>query len=218
MINSVLSIFLKDALLEARRKTSFAGILVYVIGTVYVCYLSFRLIIDVPTWNALYWIILLFAAVNAVARNFLVETRGIQLYNYLIFSPSSFIISRILFNVIYLFSIAMVTYLFYALFLGNLVQDIPMFLISAFLGTACLSSILTLMSAIASSAGGNPSLVAILGFPVILPTLLTVIRSSKNAIDGLAWSVNMQYLIVLGTLFILSLVLAILLFPYLWKD
>ncbi len=218
MFRSVLTLISKDALLELRRKTSIAGILIYIISSVYICYLSFRQIIDVPTWNALFWIVILFAAVNAVARNFLNDSKGVQLYNYLLLSPVTLIISRIIFNVFYLFILASVTFFFYSLFLGSLVENMTMFFTGLILGSACLASILTLMSAIASKAGGNPSLVAILGFPVIIPTLMTVIRFSKNAIDGIAWSVNINYIIILGALFIISIVMAILLFPYLWKE
>ena len=160
----------------------------------------------------------MFAAVNAVARNFLSDSKGIQLYNYLLLSPVVMILSRIIFNVFYLFILASITFLFYTLFLGNLVNDMAMFASGMLLGCGCLAAILTLMSAIAAKAGGNPSLVAVLGFPVIIPTLMTVMRFTKNAIDGLAWSVNLHYLLILGALFIMSIVMAILLFPYLWKE
>jgi heme exporter protein B len=218
MFKAVLTIIGRDSLLELRRKTSMAGILIYVVSSVYICYLSFRQIIDVPTWNALLWIIILFAAINAVAKSFITESKGVQLYNYLLISPVVMILSRIAFNVFFMTILALITFSFYSLFLGNLVGNITMFACGLILGSACLASVLTLMSAIASKAGGNPSLVAVLGFPVIIPTLMTVMRYTKNAIDGLAWSVNLHYLLILGALFIISVVMAVLLFPYLWKD
>jgi heme exporter protein B len=59
---------------------------------------------------------------------------------------------------------------------------------------------------------------SILSFPVLMPLLILVIRLSKQAIDGLAWSVSYQFLGILIALNVIMIVLAILLFPYLWQD
>lgn len=75
-----------------------------------------------------------------------------------------------------------------------------------------------MVSAIASKAGNNTTLVAILGFPILIPLLITTIRFSKNAMDGLAWSVSTHYIILLAALNLLVVTLAYLLFPYLWKE
>lgn len=204
--------------MEWRQKYAFGGLLVYVISTVYVCYLSFKQIIDPSTWNALFWIILLFAAVSAVAKGFLQESRGVQLYQFILLNPRLVILSKIIYNLVLLSLLSLIALGFYMLFVGNLIQNMGMYLIGMILGISGLSSLLTLISAIASRAGGNASMVSILGFPVLIPLLITVIKFSKNAIDGLAWSVNNQYLIVLILLNIILITLAYLLFPYLWKD
>lgn len=94
-------------------------------------------------------------------------------------------------------SLSLICFLFYSLFIGNLVQDIPMFILCLLLGSAGFSSVLTLMSAIASRTNGNLTLMAILSFPVQVPLLMTLIRVSKNAIDGLDPSVSYKFLIIL---------------------
>jgi len=208
----------KEFQLEWRNKTLVTGMLIYVVSTVFICYLAFRQIVDVPTWNALFWIIMVFAAVNAVARSFMQETRGIQLYYYTLLHPATVILSKILYNFLLLLALALVNLLFYSLFLGNLISDLPMFLSGLILGSLGLSSILTLVSAIASKAGNSPSLMAILSFPILLPLLMTIMRFSKNAIDGLGWTVNGNYGIALGGLGVMVIALSYLLFPYLWKD
>jgi heme exporter protein B len=86
------------------------------------------------------------------------------------------------------------------------------------LGSAGLSSTLTLVSAIASRAGNNPSMMAILSFPILIPLLMTIMRFSKNAIDGIGWSVNSNYAIILAALTAMVTLLSYLLFPYLWRD
>lgn len=208
----------KEFQLEWRQKSAIAGVVIYVISTIFICYITFRQIIDIPTWNALFWIIMLFAAVNAVARSFMQESRGLQIYYYTLVNPVTVIFSKIFYNSILLCAIALVNYLIYSLFLGNTVTDLSMFLVGLFLGSIGLAATLTMIAAIASRANGNPSLMAILSFPVLIPLLLTIIRFSKNAIDGITWAVNGNYAIILVALIIMVCTLSYLLFPYLWRE
>ncbi|MEP7264257.1 MAG: ABC transporter permease, partial [Bacteroidota bacterium] len=75
-----------------------------------------------------------------------------------------------------------------------------------------------LVSALASRAENNSALMAILGFPLIIPLLITVIRFSKNAIEGIDYAANQPYLVILISLNLLVFALSFLLFPYLWRD
>lgn len=194
------------------------GMLIYVISTVFICYMTFKRIIDVPTWNALFWIIMVFAAINAVARSFMQESRGIQLYYYTMVHPAAVILSKIIYNAALLISVALIHLLFYSLFLGNEIQDMTMFLIGLLLGSTGLAATLTLVSAISSRASNSPSLMAILSFPILIPLLMTIIRFSRNAIDGIDWVMNASYVYVLLALIGMVVTLSYLLFPYLWKD
>jgi heme exporter protein B len=74
------------------------------------------------------------------------------------------------------------------------------------------------MSGLSLKAGGNFTLTAILSFPLTFPLLLVVIKVSKFAIDGLAFSVSINYLGVLCLLNIIVITLSYVLFPYLWND
>lgn len=75
------------------------------------------------------------------------------------------------------------------------------------------------MSAIAAKAQQNAALIAILGFPVILPQLLLLMRLSKAGLGEVFRSGAFLQLsgLILG-LDVLVFVLAVILFPYLWKD
>lgn len=208
----------KELTLEWKSKYAIGGLLLYVISTVFVAYLSFKRIIEVPTWNALFWIILLFAATNAIAKSFVQETRGKRLYLYTLASPQAIIFSKIIYNAILVAVLSFLSYFIYSVLLGDLVENHSMFLLAVFLGAIGFSSTLTLISAIASQSDNNMTLMSILGFPIILPLLMTVMKFSKNAIDGLAWSVNYKYVGVLLLLNVMVIILSYLLFPYLWRD
>src|SRR5258706_583311 len=61
---------------EWKQRHAFFGLVLYCAATIFIAYLAFRNSIDTVTWNALFWIIMLFASVNALAKSFLSESRG----------------------------------------------------------------------------------------------------------------------------------------------
>jgi heme exporter protein B len=75
-----------------------------------------------------------------------------------------------------------------------------------------------MISAIASKASNNGTLMAILSFPVIIPVILLLIRVSKRAIDGLDRSLSYQDMGVLLALNVIVIATSLLLFPFLWRD
>jgi ABC-type transport system involved in cytochrome c biogenesis permease component len=77
ILNEIKTLIWKEVTLEWRQKYALSGMLLYVVSTVFVCYLSFNLRRNQLTpivWNTLFWIILLFTAVNAIAKSFSQET------------------------------------------------------------------------------------------------------------------------------------------------
>jgi heme exporter protein B len=208
----------KEIKLELRHKYALNGIVLYVVSTVFVSYLSFKQLIDPATWNALFWIILLFASINAISKSFMQESKGILLYYYTLTDPQTFILSKIIYNALLMLFISLVCYACYSLFIGNIVQNQGLFIASFAIGSIGISSILTLISGIASKTNNNFSLIAVLSFPIMMPLLLTLMKVSKYAIDGISLSVTYKYLLVLGLLDVIVLTLSYILFPYLWKD
>ncbi len=187
-------------------------------ATVFICYLSFHEILDIPVWNALFWIIQLFAGVNAIAKSFLQESRGRTLYYYIVADPRAIILSKIIYNFLLMMLLSVFNLLFYSILIGNPIVDMPLFILSMLLGSMGLSSVLSMVSAIASRAGHSAALMPILSFPVLLPLLMTTIRLSKNSIDGLAWAVSQPLVIILAALNVMVAAMGFLLFPYLWKE
>lgn len=207
----------KEIKLELRNKYALGGILLYVISTVFVSYLCFKQIVTPATWNALFWIILLFASLNAVAKSFATETKGKLLYIYSLVSPQAVILSKIIYNSLLLLVLSGLCLAVYCLFIGSKIQDMPLFLLTLALGSFGFSSLLTMVSAIASKTGNNFTLMAILSFPIILPLLMVLIKLSKNALDGLEkWDVH--YLLILLCINVIIIALSYLLFRYLWRD
>lgn len=234
----------KELRLELRNKHAFGGILIYVLSTIFVCYLSFTSLIDLTTWNALFWIILLFASLNAVSKTFASESNARRLYLYTLASPQAIIVSKILYNIIVVVVLMTVSLFFYGLTIGTeawvssdihpigegalgvnlssaeLLQssNVPMFVLSLVLGAIGFASVFTLISAIAAQTNNNLGITAILGFPVILPMLLLLIDFSQNALLGKGMSDVLYFIAVLLGLNAICMALAYLLFPYLWRS
>ena len=218
MLQPVFSLLKKDVLLELRQQHTLYGILLYIASTVFVLSLSVQEL-EANVWNGLFWVIQLFVCVNAVAKSFLQESKGKMLYYYSIVSPIQFIIAKIIYNVCLMIGMSLVSLLLYAIFLNNPVSNALQFAGIVVLGGASISLVFTLMSAIAAKANQNAALIAILGFPVILPLLLLLMQLSKAAFNEIFREGALLQLtgLIIG-LDLLIVGMAVVLFPYLWKE
>jgi heme exporter protein B len=211
----------KEFLLEWRQRYALNGMLLYIVGAVFVCYLSFnarRGQLTPIVWNTLFWIILLFTAINAIAKSFVQERAGRQLYYYIIASPQQIILSKILYNTALMLVLALLGFSVYAFVLGNPVDDVLLYLLTLVLGAIGFAASLTLVSGIASKAENPATLMAVLSFPIILPLLLMLLKISKNALDGLDRSTSWNEIAIVLAIDAIVVTLSWLLFPFLWRS
>jgi len=205
-------------MLEWRQKHAIGGILLYLVSTIFICYLAFAGIMNAQTWNALYWIIMAFASLNLVLKSFTDENTGRKLYFYTLASPVSVIFSKIIINTLVMFFLGILGYLLFSLFMGNMAQNMVAWWMVLLMGVWGFASVLTMVSAIAGQTRNNFTLMAVLGFPLILPMILLLIKSSAAAIAGAATSAILPDALVILLLIAISLTLSYVLFPYLWKE
>ncbi len=206
----------KDLLLEVRQQYSFYGILLYIMATIFVLYMTIREP-EAKVWNGLFWVIQLFICINAVAKSFLQETRGRMLYFYSIVNPRDFILAKLVFNSVLMLLMSFLSILLFSLFLGNPVQKVLPFIGLVLLGGWSLSLVFTFLSAIAAKAQQNAAIMAILGFPIIIPQLMLLMQLANTVFSdktGIAFST----LLLIVALDVLVVMLAVILFPFLWKD
>jgi heme exporter protein B len=211
----------KEITLEWRQRYALNGMLLYIVSTVFVCYLSFKLKSNQLTpimWNTLFWIIILFTAVNAISKSFTQERAGRLLYYYTIASPQGIILSKIIYNSGLMLVLSLTGFGFYAFVMGNPVGDLWMYLVTIFLSSIGFASSLTMVAGIASKAENNGALMAILSFPVIIPMLLMVMKLAKNALDGLDRGSSSEEVMILLALDAIVVSLSLILFPYLWRS
>lgn len=207
----------KDLLLEWRQKYALNGIILYVFSTLFIIKIAFGSV-QPSSWITLFWITVLFTAVNAGAKSFIQEGRSRQLYYYVLSSPENIILAKFLYNCLLFTLLGLISLAGYLFFFGNIIGNLSYFLLVMVLGTTGFAAIFTMISGIASKARGSATLMSILSFPVILPQLLLLLKLSRRAADGLTIESGEKNLVALLAINVTVTVVSYLLFPYLWRD
>ena len=213
-----MSLLKKEILLETRQQHTLYGVILYIASTVFVIYMT----MDAPeaeTWNALFWTLQLFVCINAVAKSFLQESKGRMLYYYTIASPTQFMLAKLTYNALLMLVMNLINLLIFTALMGDPTISYGLFVLISLLGAVGLSLVFTMLAAIASKAMQQASLMAILGFPVILPQLLLLVRLSKTAFSEIfREGVPFQLILLLLALDVMIILLSLILYPFLWKD
>jgi len=215
---SVWLLIQKDILLELRQRHAFYGVLLYVLSTIFVLYLTIEQP-EADIWTALFWVTQLFICINAVAKSFLQESQGRMLYFHTVVSPAEFMTAKLTYNLLLMTVMNTASLLLFLAFMGDPTTEALRFFGISWLGSAGLSLVFTMLAAIATKALQQASLMAILGFPLILPQLLLLMRLSKTVLgESFATSSPLEVVMLLLALDISVAVLSLILFPFLWKD
>ena len=215
-VNHIFTLIKKDLLLEVRQQYSFYGILLYIVATIFVLYMTIQEP-EAKVWNGLFWVIQLFICINAVAKSFLQETRGRMLYFYSIVNPRDFVLAKLVFNSLLMLLMSFLSVILFTLFLGNPIENMPKFIGLVLLGGWSLNLVFTFLSAIAAKAQQNAAIMAILGFPLIIPQIMLLMQLSNSVFSDKA-GIALSTLLLIVALDILVILLAVILFPFLWKD
>lgn len=216
-MNHILALIKKDLLLEIRQQYTFYGIVLYVASTIFVLYLAMGQP-EEKIWNGLFWMIQLFICVNAVAKSFLQESQGRMLYFYTVAGARDFILAKLLFNAALMILMSIVSLVLFQLLLGNPLRNPVRFIGFVCLGGCSLSLVFSFLAAIAARARQGAALMAILGFPLIIPQVLLLMKMSNTAFADVIQASLVQIILMLVALDVLVIALAVILFPFLWKD
>ncbi len=208
----------KEIVIEWRQLFAFNGIVLYLISTVFVCYLSFEGMIALSTWNSLFWVILLFASLNAVLKSFIQEREGRMLYYYSITSAEAVIVSKMIYNAMLMVILSVIGLAIFIAFMGNPITSFGLFLVNMLLGVIGFSSVMSMVSAIASKARNNFTLMGVLSFPLILPLLLVLMKVSSASITGSTIGEQAGNLLLVVLITGITFTLSNLLFPYIWRE
>ena len=216
-LQNIYTLLKKDILIEFRQQYTFFGVLLYIASTTFVIYLSMGQPED-KVWNGLFWVILLFICINAVARSFIQEGKGRMLYLNAIASPVQFIFSKLIYNGLLMILMSGLSLLLFTILLGNPLQHAWLFFGIACLGGISLSLVFSFLAAIAAKASQPSAIMAILGFPLIIPQLMLLMKIANIAFSDIVQNGLGQMIGLLAGFDIMIIALAYILFPFLWKD
>lgn len=203
--------------MEWRQKYALSGVLLYVVTTVFLLYFLFDTV-GPESWAALFWVTVLFASINAVAKSFMQESYGRMLYFYSVAAPFHFLLAKMVYNLLLLLAISFLTLLSFCLLLGTPIEQLFDWGVIAGTGSIGFSLTFTTISAIAAKAENNATLMAILGFPVVLPQLALLTDLSRTLIlTGRLGSAD-DTLLAIGAVDLIIVIVSFLLFPYLWRE
>ena len=217
MYKRILHIIIKDIRLDIRGKFGFLASLLYLLTIVFVI---FKLIGDVSLVMkmALFWIIILFTAINFMSQSYGNHLRKRKIYYYQVYSPTELILAKIILNLIKLLITGSILVLIQSLLSGSMVKDPVLFVSGFILASIGIVAVLTLVASISIYGHEQNGLMTILALPLLLPVLLLSMRISLVSERMFVDSKVSNYLLMLSGIDILLITLLIIFFPIVWKS
>lgn len=183
--DDVVAVLAKEVRSELRTRYALNAILLFAVASVVVVgFSTARAGLDGFTAGALYWIVLFFSAMSALAHVFVKEedTRT-ALALRLAARPSAVYFGKLLFNALLLVLLALlITPLFIGL-VDMTIYNWTLFAATVTLGVAGLAGAATMLAAIVSRSSLRGALFAVLCLPILLPVLLAAVGATQAAMD-----------------------------------
>lgn len=180
-----LAVFTKETQVELRTRHALNAMLLFAVTSVAVVgFGTARAAPDGFTVAALFWIVLFFSAVSALAHVFVKEEdTQTALALRLSARPAAVYFGKLLFNVVLLSTLAGITTPLFMTLVEMHVYQWSQFLLTLGLGVAGLAGATTIIAAIVARASIRGALFAVLSFPVLLPLLLAAVGATQASMD-----------------------------------
>ncbi len=215
--NGILNYCRRDLQLEWKDKSVLTSSFIYLVTIVFICIHAFE-IVEPDTWNALFWIVLLFTILTITSRSFDAESNQGFGYHFHLVPPQLIIGAKLLLNGFYSIILACIAFLVFSIFLGNDIQSSGSFFLVLVLGASGIGFTFTLTSCLSTRANGNLVLTSVLSLPIILPMLIVIVQLTETCFSRNSLQENWPSYLALLALNSIIVVLSSLLFPYLWRD
>ncbi len=216
-INNVWHLIVKDFNIEIRQRYILASILLYVISTVFIISKILQTVSPM-LWNAIFWILFIFTAVNAMMKSFNQEISSRELYYYYLASPVEIIIAKFIYNFISLIIMGLLIFGSFIIFINNPIDHFAIFIVGIILGALGVSVVFTLVSAIASKGGNSATLMSVLSIPLILPIILFNLRITAMGLNILGSTTFVNDILMLLAIIIILVGVSLILFPQIWRT
>jgi heme exporter protein B len=216
-LHRIIEIVRKEANVDFRRVHALMGIFLFSIVLVYLLYKSLNKI-ERLQWDALLWIVVLFAGINAVAKSFTQEHSSTKLYYYTLFAPHEVILAKLVYNFIFLCCLFLTILCGFSFFIANPIKDFTLFFQGAILGILGLSALFTFISSVSGQTNNNSLMMSIMGLPLTIPIMLLLIKITAVSMRLIQDTSVGQDLLMLCGIDLLLIGVVFLLFGELWRE
>ncbi len=216
-MHHLLALLSKDFRLDLRQQFGLSGILLYVLSSVFIIFLVFGEM-DGRTWVALFWVVVLFCAVNAVLKSHTQEDQKRNLYYYTLSDPLTNGGAKLIYNILLMAVITTLTLLLFATVISYPIVATGFFMLGLLLGAIGIAANFTFISKIASQTQNQSTMMMILSLPVIIPLLLPLVRLSIKSLGPMTWAMAKSDLTILLSVDLLIIGLVLILFPFLSRS
>jgi len=217
MLRNIYHIIRHEILLEFRQKFAIGGILLFLFSSVFVVDKVF-VNIQVFTWNAIFWILFLFIAINSLLKSYSMFEQNRFMYYFSLYNPIELAIAKIIYNSSLLFLLGLLLFATLSVLTVQPVRAFDTFFSGLLLASIGIGSSVSFISLISSKGQNSHILITILSMPVLLPTLLIMVKITAVSVGIIEdSSLRTDFLILLG-IDMLSVGLSLILFPYLWRN
>ncbi len=220
-MKSAIALFKKDFSSEVRTRYAINSLAMFIVVTISVILFSIgQETISEYLSGGLFWVVVFFTAMSGLSRAFVSEEeRGTTLTLQLVASPSTIFSGKLLFNLILVFSMNLIiAFLYTALFEMFVMKNFLLFIFTFILGNIGIGAASTVIAAIIAKASSKGTLYPVLSFPILLPLILTLIETTKLAMDGTSIADSSTELLVLFSYDMVMIGAGFLLFDFIWKD
>lgn len=218
MIKALASNIIKDFRVEFRSRVVISLILSFsVIVTIAIGFSSGGMIGSPMVHAILLWVIIFFSGMNTAHIFYREIEENTALFNLMYYSPESIFISKLFVHCIIMMTVAVIVGFLYLFVMDVSVYNPMSFAILLLLGSIALAVCTTIIAAITAIAQARGGLFTILSFPITLPIIIVVIKSTTQCFSKEIFSSISAILFLLAFSTLLGVV-SYILFPYIWRE
>jgi len=220
LVSRSFAVYAKDLRLEFRTKYALNTITMFGVTTLAV--VSFALGqsgLSTRLLGALFWIIIFFSAMAALAQVFIREEEsGTALTLKLNADPTAVYLGKLFFNLTLLTFLAIIVTPLFFLLTDAPVIGIGLFLLVLVLGIFGLCAATTLVAAVISKASMKGALFAVLSFPILILPLMMLVRVTDKVLSGLPIGEIVAALQGLTAYAVIMITASLMLFKFVWRE
>jgi heme exporter protein B len=170
--------------------------------------------------SGMFWVVIFFTAMSGLSRIFVSEEeRGTTMTLQLVASPSAVYFGKLIFNCGLTLALSTaVSLLYLVVFPAFVIKSMAVFTLTILLGSLGFASAATIIAAIIARANTKGTLYPVLSFPILIPLLMTVMKSTTRALDGEPFTGAIGEFQILISYLMIMVAGSYLLFDYVWKE